>query len=92
MMLSTQQESRTRQTFIEINWSRLSWTRYISTELMVRHAQKGKGNCLGSFLHDFRRQGWIQVKIVSEIMDDMESNVQSMQNWHDHKLTGELEF
>ena len=92
MMISTQQESRTRQTFIEINRSRLSWTRYIRTKLMVRHAWKGKGNCLGSLPHDFRRRGRIQVKIMSEIMDDMESNVRSMQNRHDHKLTGEFEI
>ena len=55
VMISTQQESRTRLTFIEINRSRLSWTRYIRTKLMVRHAWKGKGNCLGSLPHDFRR-------------------------------------
>jgi hypothetical protein len=29
---------------------------------------------------------------MSEIMDDMESNVRSMQDRHDHKLTGELEI
>ena len=34
----------------------------------------------------------IQVKIMSEIMDGMESNVRSMQNRHDHKLTGEFEI